>query len=435
MMLMSRLKWLVIPLALGAGAAGGMIVTRQVMIRSIEARDREKAGEIASAQAPKPPAAETDDPFEVPLPRPGRSPFELDPQPKMVDPPAVAFEEDEIKAVPPVVLSKSGFPRFEIGEVPPGYFDLPAPDKKDGTDPPIIKVGQVLQVEVLEALNGRPISGERVVRPDGTISLGFYGDLKVAGLNRYQIKVKVIELLRKFLNDDILGLIRVDKAKKVATAIPPVETNRVFVDESPNYRPPEPGPEKRPQPKAGDLDEQIARGRLSLIEERIRKAVEILEARQAGPKPANPPDPKDHDAVRRAQFEQMDDELRLIMIKGNLSASLKELEGILRQSKPGRARGPGPGQARRGQTLASSSSGRPDSQDDAWLKEEGPRGGPYEGSRTVRQRRGTDSKARRYVSSTGTATYRPGLRKRGMSIGVSPAATGSMKARTPAPAS
>ena len=40
----------------------------------------------------------------------------------------------------------------------------------------------ILQVEVLEALPGRPISGEqRLVRPDGTISPGYYGDIDVAG--------------------------------------------------------------------------------------------------------------------------------------------------------------------------------------------------------------------------------------------------------------
>ena len=36
----------------------------------------------------------------------------------------------------------------------------------------------------------RPISGERLVRPDGTISLGFYGDLYVSGLTLSEIKTK-----------------------------------------------------------------------------------------------------------------------------------------------------------------------------------------------------------------------------------------------------
>ena len=72
--------------------------------------------------------------------------------------------------------------------------------------PARMKPGDTLLIEVLEALPGRPISGKRMVRPDGTISLGFYGDLKVAGLDRNEIKVKVIEHLTKWLPDEVLGL-------------------------------------------------------------------------------------------------------------------------------------------------------------------------------------------------------------------------------------
>ena len=46
----------------------------------------------------------------------------------------------------------------------------------------MIEPPDMILVEVLEALPGRPISGERLVRPDGKISLGFYGEIYVAGL-------------------------------------------------------------------------------------------------------------------------------------------------------------------------------------------------------------------------------------------------------------
>src|SRR4051812_3154481 len=46
----------------------------------------------------------------------------------------------------------------------------------------VVEPPDLILVEVLEALPGRPISGERLVRPDGKISLGFYGELYVAGL-------------------------------------------------------------------------------------------------------------------------------------------------------------------------------------------------------------------------------------------------------------
>ena len=100
-----------------------------------------------------------------------------------------------------------------------------------------VKVGDLIVVEVLEALPGRPISGARKVREDGTISLGFYGDLPVAGLNRAQIKEAVVKHLRKYLGDEVLGLIartengRIEESKVIEVA--PADTDRVFVDEAP----------------------------------------------------------------------------------------------------------------------------------------------------------------------------------------------------------
>ena len=72
----------------------------------------------------------------------------------------------------------------------------------------VVEPPDLLLVEVLEALPGRPIQGERLVRPDGKISLGFYGEIYVAGLTTTEIKEKVVLHLRKFLNDEILGLDR-----------------------------------------------------------------------------------------------------------------------------------------------------------------------------------------------------------------------------------
>ncbi len=63
-------------------------------------------------------------------------------------------------------------------------------------------------IEVLEALPGRPISGERLIRPDGKISLGFYGEVPVRGLTIPQLKVAVIKHLRAFLSDETLGLMQ-----------------------------------------------------------------------------------------------------------------------------------------------------------------------------------------------------------------------------------
>ncbi len=102
----------------------------------------------------------------------------------------------------------------------------------------VIEPPDLVLVEVLEALPGRPISGERLVRPDGKISLGFYGDVYVAGLTPLEVKEKVILHLRKYLNDDVLGLVetdpktgkpKVDDTGKTIT-IDPKDSDRVFVD-------------------------------------------------------------------------------------------------------------------------------------------------------------------------------------------------------------
>ena len=70
----------------------------------------------------------------------------------------------------------------------------------------VVEPPDLLLVEVLEALPGRPITGERLVRPDGKISLGFYGEVYVAGLTTTEIKEKIVLHLRKFLPDELLGL-------------------------------------------------------------------------------------------------------------------------------------------------------------------------------------------------------------------------------------
>jgi polysaccharide biosynthesis/export protein len=102
----------------------------------------------------------------------------------------------------------------------------------------VVEPPDLLIVEVLEALPGRPISGERLVRPDGKISLGFYSDVYVAGLTIPQVKEKIILHLQKYLVDEVLGLIEltedgepvIDPATKKPKLGDPKDSDRVFVD-------------------------------------------------------------------------------------------------------------------------------------------------------------------------------------------------------------
>lgn len=91
--------------------------------------------------------------------------------------------------------------------------------------------GDRIVVEVLEALPARPIRGERVVRSDGTLHLGFYGNLLVAGLTDDEIKVRLVEHLRTYLNDDALGLIvDINPETGEEIRIPPAESDRLYVE-------------------------------------------------------------------------------------------------------------------------------------------------------------------------------------------------------------
>jgi polysaccharide export outer membrane protein len=86
----------------------------------------------------------------------------------------------------------------------------------------------LLMVQTREGLPGRPISGDRMVRPDGMVSLGYYGQVNVAGLTLDEVKAKIISRLRKHLTDEQLGLVRRD-ADGTLHRIPPAESDRVSV--------------------------------------------------------------------------------------------------------------------------------------------------------------------------------------------------------------
>jgi protein involved in polysaccharide export with SLBB domain len=65
----------------------------------------------------------------------------------------------------------------------------------------------LIDVEVQSALPGRPITAERFVRPDGEITLGYYGDVYVAGLTPRVAKAKIVDHLRRYLSAESLGLV------------------------------------------------------------------------------------------------------------------------------------------------------------------------------------------------------------------------------------
>jgi len=116
--------------------------------------------------------------------------------------------------------------------------NLPREFQKVSMPDYVVEPPDILIVEVLEALPGRPIANERLVRPDGKISLGFYGEVYVAGMTTTQIKEKVVLHLRNYLSDEVLGLWKEetgdpdDEKDNKMVPVDPKDTDRVFVDVS-----------------------------------------------------------------------------------------------------------------------------------------------------------------------------------------------------------
>jgi polysaccharide biosynthesis/export protein len=117
--------------------------------------------------------------------------------------------------------------------------NIPNEFKKVSMPDYVVEPPDLILVELLEGLPGRPISGERLVRPDGRISLGWYGDVYVAGLTVPEVKEKIILHLRKFLHDEQLGLIKADEDTTEMIRDPttndfvrvePRDSDRLFVD-------------------------------------------------------------------------------------------------------------------------------------------------------------------------------------------------------------
>ena len=121
------------------------------------------------------------------------------------------------------VMTASGCQTVKTPEEKIANSNIPSEFKKVSMPDYVIEPPDLVLVEVLEALPGRPISGERLVRPDGKISLGFYGEVYIAGLTISEAKEKVIYHLRKYLSDEGLGLLQMDDPGPEGFAQPKID--------------------------------------------------------------------------------------------------------------------------------------------------------------------------------------------------------------------
>lgn len=65
----------------------------------------------------------------------------------------------------------------------------------------MVEPPDVIYIEALNTLPNYPLGGEKLVRPDGTINLGYYGDLHVAGRTLSEIEAKIEDRLKHYVNN------------------------------------------------------------------------------------------------------------------------------------------------------------------------------------------------------------------------------------------
>ncbi len=118
------------------------------------------------------------------------------------------------------------------------------PTKRDPPPPFALRDDYVVEppdlifVSLEGGLPGRPLAGERLVRPNGTIALAWYGHVNAAGLTVVEIKEKIIAQLQKFLRDEQLGLVALDASGEPVidpttgrpTRIAPKDSKKVRVE-------------------------------------------------------------------------------------------------------------------------------------------------------------------------------------------------------------
>ncbi len=149
---------------------------------------------------------------------------------------------------------------YDLTPKPPASFPDDPPPHEGALIalPNVVEPPDLILVEVLEALPGMPISGERLLRPDGMISLGFYGDVYVKGMTLDQVKVEIIKQLRRYLTDESLGLeTREGELQEMppAQAVPGEPANPFQPDKNPKDKiKPRPSSERSPVgPRSGRI--------------------------------------------------------------------------------------------------------------------------------------------------------------------------------------
>jgi polysaccharide biosynthesis/export protein len=78
---------------------------------------------------------------------------------------------------------------------------VPQEGAKVSLPPYVVEPPDILLIECTQSLRDQPIRGQHLVRPDGTIGLGIYGSVYVAGLTLEQTRDAIAQLLSMRIKD------------------------------------------------------------------------------------------------------------------------------------------------------------------------------------------------------------------------------------------
>jgi polysaccharide export outer membrane protein len=84
--------------------------------------------------------------------------------------------------------------------LPPGHGGPDGPPRefsKQSLPPYVVEPPDILLIQTSEPVLTQSVSGQHLVRPDGFVSLGIYGEVYVAGMNLAQVRATITDQLRK----------------------------------------------------------------------------------------------------------------------------------------------------------------------------------------------------------------------------------------------
>jgi polysaccharide export outer membrane protein len=139
-----------------------------------------------------------------PLPTPVDTPagFEGTPQAALAanaDKPADADKKEKDAKDEATVLHAPAAlpPATVVGPVPHVVADVPKEFSKQSLPLYVVEPPDILLIQSSQKLLDQPLSGQHLVRPDGYISLGQYGEVYVAGLNMEQLRAAITAQVKK----------------------------------------------------------------------------------------------------------------------------------------------------------------------------------------------------------------------------------------------